>query len=458
MRRLRISAILIAFLLLLGSCSLPETPPNDSSEATSDGIGESLSDSMGETQSPVGSTEEETSDLPVKERECVNYTDMKCLWISQFDLSSVYTLNGKQRSEKDFRLKMETILDNTVACGFNTVFLQMRPNADSMYPSEVYPPSVYVVGAYGASFSYDPISIVVDMAHERGLSIHAWINPMRGMKVSELMEIDSGYAIRAWYDDAKTKGKSVVTVGDRVYLNPAYPEVRELIVSGAEEILRRYPVDGLHMDDYFYPTAEASFDRAAYEAYLGEGGAFSLSEFRRSALNALVSTLYSTVKRCSSLLLFGISPAGNWNTVYETQFADVYTWCGESGYIDYICPQVYFGMEHQNFDFVKTCAKWQSMIRCEEVFLLVGMTLGKAKSGVDAYAGSGKNEWQTHKDVLYRCLMHTETLATCRGVSYFCYQYFYSPTTGASVPETETERGNFLPLLRRITWADKNSD
>lgn len=392
--------------------------------------------------------------LQPEEREyaAMNYTDMKCLWISQFDLSSVYSSGGSQRAESAYRQYVNKILDNTVACGFNTVILQMRPNADSMYPSEYYPPSTYVVGAYGKDFTYDPVAIFIELAHARGLSLQAWINPLRGMTDDEIKKIDEKYPIRQWYDNSATRGTYIVNVDGRWYLNPAYVEVRELIQSGATEILMKYDVDGLHMDDYFYPTTAASFDSAAYSDYKKAGGKKTLADFRREQLNLLVKGLFDLTKAVDETALFGISPAGNWNNVYDSHYADVYTWCGVEGYIDYICPQVYFGMEHASYDFKKTCETWRAMIKTDKVRLVIGMTLGKAKSGTDNYAGSGKNEWTEHKDVLLRCLEYTATMDECVGVAYFCYQYFYNPTSGVEVAETKAERDNFIPRLKEITW------
>ena len=411
-----------------------------------------------ETEKPTTTIPEETTKMNVPDEPTttvLNYADKKCMWLSQFDLNKVYANGGSQRSSAQFTGYIKKILANVKKDGINTIIVQVRPYADSMYPSDVYPMSSYVVGAYGKEASYDPYAIVIDEAHALGLSVHAWINPMRAMLVKEITKVPQKYRIRSWYDDTSTRGKYVVTVGDRFYLNPAYPEVRQLIIDGAAEILARYKVDGLHMDDYFYPTQDASFDSAAYSAYKKDGGKSSLADFRRDCLSKLVAGLYSTVKAADGSILFGISPAGNINTVYEKQYADVYRWCSEKGYLDYICPQVYFGLEHQTYDFKKVSKTLQSIIKTDSVELIIGMTLGKAKSGTDQYAGSGKNEWKEHKDVLVRCLEYTKSLEKCRGVAYFCYQYFYDPISGASVSETKTERDNFIPLLKTITWTDR---
>lgn len=382
----------------------------------------------------------------------LNYSDFKAMWLSQYDLNKVYSQNGHQRSQKSFEGLMEVILKNVKANGINTVIVQMRPNADSMYPSEVYPASTYAVGAYGNEFDYDPIEIIIKMAHEMQLSVQAWINPMRGMTETEVKKIDSRYKIREWYDSEEKNGTYVVVVDKRLYLNPAYEEVRQLIVSGAEEILQRYDVDGVHMDDYFYPTQNLTFDNKAYSEYVKENRTASVSAFRKNNLNLLVSSLYSAVKAINPDALFGISPAGNMTNVTDKQYADVHTWCKDEGYIDYICPQVYFGFEHQTCGFVKVCKQWSSIIKNDNVKLYIGMTLGKAKSKVDNYAGTGKNEWAEHNDILKRCLSATKSIDKCSGVAYFCYQYYYNPMSGESVSETARERGNLLPLLKEITW------
>lgn len=379
-------------------------------------------------------------------------SDVKAMWLSQFDLTSVYKNGNTQRAEDDFRARMHTILQNVVNNGFNTVFLQVRPNADSFYPSAYYPPSKYVVGSYGNDFSYDPVAIVIAEAHELGLSIHAWINPLRGMSDTEIQQIASNYAIRQWYDDDTLRGKYLVKSGSLWYLNPAYAEVRDLIIQGAREILQRYDVDGLHMDDYFYPTQDASFDVTAYTAYQKTGGTLALDEWRRENLSDLVSSLYRMTKRQDGDLVFGISPAGVVNNAYAKQYADVYRWCAEPGFVDYILPQVYFGFEHATAAFDKVCLQWQDMIKTEYVDLLIGVTFGKALSKTDQWAGSGKNEWAEHSDILARCITYSLSLGKCKGISVFCYQYFYDPLSGQEVTGTKAERDGFVAILKDATW------
>lgn len=432
-------AVLLAVCLVGGNISHAEA--TDIGEVN---LGSQSSDSISEqTEVPA-----------VKEQyQANNPQNIKAMWLSQFDLSAVYSTNGQQRAKEDYLVLLRRVLDRVVENGINTVIVQVRPYMDSMYPSDLYPMSKYVVGQYGEEAVYDPFALLLKEAHGRGLAVHAWINPLRGMLTDEIEQVSDRYPVKQMYLDSDRRMKVLVEHDGRWYLNPAYEEARALIVGGAQEILQRYDVDGLHMDDYFYPSGcTEAFDEGAYVEYLQRVKRVPLQEFRRAQINALVRELYAMVKETNETVLFGISPGGNMNTNYHHLGADVYTWCAEEGYIDYICPQVYWGMEHETYDFVRVCKTFDEMIKIDSVKLVIGMTVSKAKSGYDPYAGTGQWEWRDNKDILYRCLQHTATLKHCAGVSYFCYQYFYDPQTGKSVMETETERNLFVPLLMKMQW------
>lgn len=379
---------------------------------------------------------------------------IKAIWLSQYDMFPIYTSKNAQRNVDSYSDLVDTVLENLVIYGFNTIFLQIRPNGDSMYPSDIFPMSRYVVAAYGKDASYDPVAILVNAAHSKGLQIHAWINPLRLMTAAEILQVNSRYLIRQWHDDPAKNGTYIVEYNNRYYLNPAYPEVRQLILDGASEILSNYAFDGLHMDDYFYPTEDVSFDSAAYCAYIRSGGTLSLADFRRSNMNQIVKSLYDITKSAAGNAVFGISPAGNIDNVYHKQYADIYTWCSDSGYLDYICPQVYFGLEHGSHDFKSVCDTWSGIIENPAIYMLVGMTLEKTISEYDIYARTeeGKYEWRDHKDVILRCMNYTQTLPHCRGVSIFSYHLMFDPLTGTTNPETKAEVNNFLPVFKNITW------
>lgn len=382
--------------------------------------------------------------------EILNYKNIKAMWLSQFDLQSIYTDSGKQREKNFFQLSIIKVLNNVKNNGFNTVFLQVRPNADSFYPSEYYPPSKYVTGSYSNSFNYDPIEIIIEEAHKMGLSVHAWINPLRAMTAEEITEVDENFLIKKWYNN--NNGTFLVLFNGRYYLNPAYDETRRLIIDGVNELINNYHFDGVHMDDYFYPTTLESFDIAAYTEYKAQGGNLTLKEYRYSNLNNLVSGIYSTIKKKNAAILYGISPEGNISNATDVAYADVYTWCSKEGYIDYICPQIYFGLKHETHPFGKTVEKWENIIKNDNVKLIIGMTFGKVLSKTDKWAGSGKGEWKNDTDIMKRCLDYTEKTKKCTGVSVFCYQYYYEPLTNIEIQETKNERDSFTLALKEIEW------
>ena len=206
-KKIRITAMIFALLmtmpLLAVACDKTSTTPPDET------IGETIitekeTEPMTEPEATTEevTTEEVTTEEVIVERvpdgtipfvpdhpETIS-TDWKAIWLSQFDMQPIYTDGGKQRDEADFRNRMVQVLDNVVSDGFNTVVLQLRPYADSIYPSDVYPPSKYAIGSYAGEFTYDPVAIIMELCKERNLSVHGWINPMRGMSEDEIKQLD----------------------------------------------------------------------------------------------------------------------------------------------------------------------------------------------------------------------------------------------------------------------------
>lgn len=379
---------------------------------------------------------------------------LKAVWLSQWDMQRVYLDRDEQREETDFRIRAKQIMENATLDGFNTVFLQVRPFGDSFYPSELYPPSDMVVGQYGGEFAYDPIEILVAAAHEAGLSIHAWINPLRLMTTEEIERVPDTYPVRQWYDDDSLRGRYLVLQGDgRWYLNPGYSEVRELIEAGAREVLCQYEVDGLHMDDYFYPTTAQSYDAECFSEYVSAGGVMGLSDFRRASVSALVRSLYNLTHEVREGALFGIAPGGNPDRAFSSQYADVFAWCAEDGYVDYICPEIYFGFQHETYPFDKTAQRWRNMVTSESVRLYIGVSFHKASAGFDQYAGSGAYEWAQNSDVLLRSLECAAKLKGCSGVAVFSYQHFRNALTGQVPDYPREERENFLSLWQQVVFS-----
>lgn len=305
--------------------------------------------------------------------------EMRGVWVSFMELD----MENTDRSYKSFKNKFRKIADNCKKKKFNTLIVQVRPYSDALYNSKYYPFSHIISGVQGKKAGYDPLKYMCAYTHKIGLSIHAWINPYRVRSSNEL---------KLSKDNPYIKNKSLgVKVGKGIYYNPALPKVRKLIEKGIKEIIYNYDVDGIQFDDYFYPTTKESFDRKQYLQYkaeVGENNAVSLKYWRMSNVNILIAECYSIIHNNNKRIVFGISPQGNIENDYE-MCADVYAWCSKSGYVDYICPQLYYSLNNPALKFSKALKNWTSIKFSDDVNLYIG--IAGYKAGTDADNGTWKN-------------------------------------------------------------------
>ncbi len=367
--------------------------------------------------------------------------EMNAIWVSQFDMQPIYRDGSRQRSESDFRSMVAVMLNNLKRDGFNTVFLQLRPNGDSMYESEFYPNSMYIAGKYGGDIAYDAVSIYLEEAKKAEISVHGWINPYRLCYESELTSYKKGI-LYEWYCEGL--GKRIEKGDDGLlYLDPSYAEASELIINGVREILLKYDFDGIHIDDYFYPTEFEFDDRNEFLS----SGFSDIGDFRRSNVNKTVKALYSTVHEFDNKV-FGIAPAGNIYSLENGWFADIYEWLSESGYVDYIMPQLYYGFDNAYCPFERILKDWIDAIKSDEIKLYIGLSAAKCALGsegvADTYAGEhGEYEWRDNKDILARSLTLVNECGA-DGVCIFSYSSFYNPITGKGNTLTDDERNAYI--------------
>lgn len=326
----------------------------------------------------------ESTDTDTVENEPINYEIQKSIWLTMLDYENL--MNGK--NEKEFTDEISKAFDKIKSCGFNTVYAHIRPYNDAYYQSEIFPPAKYNTG------NYDPLKIMISLAHEREISIHGWINPLRCQTEEEIKNLDDNYTINIWYNDSSKNGTYIVLCDDRFYLNPAYEDVRNYIFEGIKELSENYQLDGIHIDDYFYPTTDESFDKKAFS----ESGETNLKSWRTENINLMVKGIYNTIKNVDEDILFGISPQGNIDTDYNTLFADVEKWASEEGFCDYIVPQLYYGFKNENLPFEKIFDRWNKLNDESNVKLVAGICLYKI-GNEDKWAGTGKNEWKESKGI-----------------------------------------------------------
>lgn len=349
----------------------------------------------------------------------LNFDRQKAVWVSYLEFDRIM----RNADEAEFTKALNACFDNIAALDCNTVYFQVRVYGDAYYKSSLFPKGDRLTG------DYDPLEIAVKSAHDRGLSIHAWINPMRLMTDAQMKSYPESYKIGKWYNDPSVNGKYIVNSSGRWYLNPAYAETVSLICDGISEIVTAYNVDGIQIDDYFYPTTDPSFDSAAYAA---SGTSLSLEDWRRDNVTKMVKKMYETVHSANPKALFGISPQGNTDNNYNELYADIYTWCSTSGCCDYICPQIYFGFDNAALPYAETVDKWDKLVTASDVKLVIG--LAAYKSGTeDKYAGAGSSEWINSTDILARQRDLTDIYNA--GYAFFRYDSLFlpDPAVAASV-------------------------
>ena len=267
------------------------------------------------------------------------------------------------------------MLDTLQRLNINTVFFQVRPKADAFYDSPYEPWSQYITGYRGKAPSYDVLKWVIDETHKRGMSFHAWINPYR---VDQKQRMGDRFGK---LDDRMPKHLVKDYRMVRVY-NPAMPETRQRVSSIVADLLRRYDVDGIHLDDYFYPAlqkGEKMKDEAEYRRY-GKGFG-SIAEFRRAMVDSLIVAMHDTIKAIKPNAVFSISPQGNYDNNYNTMYADIALWSAR-GWCDVIIPQLYWSTER----WFLPRLKWFSENATTKTKLLIGYALyrfgSNAKQGI----------------------------------------------------------------------------
>ena len=362
--------------------------------------------------------------------------EMRGVWVSYLDW------NGWAKDEAGYKKAMDQTLDLCVQKGLNAVFLQVRPDGDAMYPSQYFPWSKFASGKQGKNPGYDPLAYAVQAAHQRGLQLHAWINPYRITGyLNRYSDLCSSNPAIAWAKDGDSSNdRWVLCQNGEYYYNPAIPQVRQLIIDGVKEIVTNYEVDGIHFDDYFYPNlddskAETWFD---YPEYQASGTSLSVAAWGRDNVNELVRGVYGAVKSIRPQALFGISPEGYLQNLRKDtrQFTDVDAWMTQSGYVDYLMPQIYWGFEaKQNgqaagYAFANCLNEWVTLKKKGNVKLYVGLAL--YKTGTDAVDGNEVPEWQRYHDIMKR---EVQAGRATGQVSGYCFYDLSSLTRAAAAEE-----------------------
>jgi len=298
-------------------------------------------------------------------------------WPSEAGLSV-----AKQKEE------LITILDRAEALNLNAVILQVRPAADAFYLSQYEPWSEYLNGKQGEAPDpyYDPLAFAVKEAHRRGLQLHAWFNPFRASHPSEDGPLAMGHI-------KNKQPKMVLEYGNYLWLDPGLPAARQYSIDVITDVVRRYNIDGVHLDDYFYPYPARDGqgnpipfpDSVSYGRQLKLEGAPDINEWRRQNVDSFVQELHKQIKQIDPHCIFGISPFGIWRPgypegihgfdAYERLFADSRKWL-RKGWVDYLAPQLYWPIEKDGQSF-PILLKWWSQQNSKDRHIWPGLFASK---------------------------------------------------------------------------------
>jgi uncharacterized lipoprotein YddW (UPF0748 family) len=271
------------------------------------------------------------------------------------------------------------ILDQQKAHGMNAVFFQIRPAADALYDSNLEPWSRFLSGRQGNPPHpyYDPLQFWIEEAHKRGLELHAWINPFRAT-----------FSPDEYLHPAHTMNRHpewLLKYGERFYYDPGIPSVRQHLLNVVGDIVTRYDIDGMHMDDYFYPYPLAGIDfpdTLSFQRY-GSGIPEELGDWRRENINKVIKSLNDTIKYHKPWVKFGVSPFGVWRNIasdprgsdtragvqcYDDLYADILLW-EHLGWVDYVLPQIYWTTQDLPANFIKLINWWNETAHNRHLYI-----------------------------------------------------------------------------------------
>lgn len=347
----------------------------------------------GEDESEEIIEKEEMASAPVPEEEGIDVPhaeqEFRAAWVA-----TVANINWPSKpglSSKEQQREALALLDFLKANNFNAVIFQVRPQADALYESELEPWSYFLTGQQGKAPEpfYDPLHFWIEAAHDRGLELHAWLNPYRahhstGREVSDKSIV-------------KTKPELVVQLQNKMWwMDPSKEATKKHSTDVVMDLVKRYDLDGIHFDDYFYPYAEYNGgkdfpDEKSWQAYKAGGGTLSRGDWRREGVNSFIANLYEKIKAEKPHVKFGISPFGIWRPGYPESikgfdqyaqlYADAKLWLNK-GWIDYFTPQLYWPINQVNQSFPVLLGWWESE-NIQRRHLWPGINLGLGEKEPD---------------------------------------------------------------------------
>ncbi len=342
---------LIPLILVVASCTSTRSATERSAVTVAETPAEAVTRDIEDSPSVVELVPDDAllSTLPRLNRE------FRGAWVATVDNIDWPTAPALTTATQ--QAEMRAILDRAVELKLNAIVFQVRPTADALYASDLEPWSAYLTGRQGEAPDpfYDPLQFTLEEAHNRGLEVHAWVNPFRAYHPTAVEQFDESHVALRDFS---------VVYGAQRWMDPGNSDAVEHSSRVVRDIVARYDIDGVHMDDYFYPypvqgqsgDSEPFPDDASWEAYQRFGGRLTIPDWRRQNVDRFIERVYREIKELKPWVKFGISPFGIWRPghpegivgfdAYNGLYADARKWL-TSGWLDYLSPQLYWAMDSE---------------------------------------------------------------------------------------------------------------
>jgi uncharacterized lipoprotein YddW (UPF0748 family) len=376
-----------------------------------------------------------------------NY-EFRAVWVASVD--NIDWPTSKNLSVEEQKAAFIKLLDMHQQNGMNAVVVQIRPAGDALYPSQLEPWSEFLTGKQGRPPIpyYDPLEFMIQETHNRGLEFHAWLNPYRAvfnMKTSSIAPTHLTRLHPEWF----------LVYGDKKYFNPALPEVKMHTARVVKDIVERYDIDAIHMDDYFYPYRIAGKEFPDQKSYLQYGNGMDKENWRRSNVDSIIKLIYLTIRSTNPRVKFGISPFGIWRnktqdpmgsdtkggqTNYDDLYADILLWL-EKGWIDYVVPQLYWERGHKLADYDVLLDWWNQHSYGKHLFI-----------GQAIYRAGTNAAWKNPAE-LPKQIEALRKYATTQGSVYFNSKVFEKNPNGWN-DSLKNNYYYFPALVPPMPWID----
>ncbi len=344
-----------------------------------------------------------------------NSKEFRAVWVA-----TVFNIDWPSKpglSADDQKQEIIDMLNNIQKWNMNAIIIQVKPSSDAFYKSKLSPWSKYLTGKQGVDPGYDPLASIIKEAHKRNIEVHAWFNPFRlsagSSSWSSLSSDNIAYKHPDW----------VVRYAEQLYLNPGVPEVSDYVVESIMEVVKNYNIDGIHLDDYFYPYKVGNQEYPDSKEYARYGIEFSSkADWRRNNIDKFVEKLHDNIKSENKDIDFGISPFGVWRNEstdargsktkalqnYDDLYADILGWM-ENGWIDYVAPQLYWQRGHPLADYTTLVNWWDNVAKETKTKLYIGLAADRV------------NAWK-ESDELIQQVNYNRTFPEIKGNIFFSYK------------------------------------